>query len=71
MNPKTVKIIVHGVVSAIAIVALWDIQTKALAAGIDGTLMILIMGGICGLAGFNIKKIYDGIKPKSQDLGER
>jgi hypothetical protein len=55
---------INAVVSIIAILALSFIQWQLLVHGIDGTIAILIVGAIAGIAGFNVQKILTYLKEK-------
>lgn len=45
-----------------AIVGIIILESQALAAGINGTLLILAIGAICGLAGYEIRDIIKMLK---------
>lgn len=52
------------IVSLVAILALSFIQWQLLVYGIDGTIALLIVGSIAGIAGFNASKILSYLKDK-------
>lgn len=54
----------NAIVSITAILALSFIQWQLLVHGIDGTIALLIVGAIAGIAGFNVQKILSYLKEK-------
>lgn len=58
--------VINAIVSIIAILALAFIQWQLLVHGIDGTIAILIVGAIAGIAGFNVQKILSFLQNKNK-----
>lgn len=56
----------NAIVSIVAILALSFIQWQLLVHGIDGTMALLIVGAIAGIAGFNVQKILSYLKDKGK-----
>jgi hypothetical protein len=56
--------VINAIVSIVAILALSFIQWQLLVYGIDGTIAMLIIAGIAGIAGFNVQKILSYLKEK-------
>ena len=56
--------VINAIVSIVAIGALSFIQWQLLVHGIDGTIALLIVGAIAGIAGFNVSKILSYLKEK-------
>ena len=56
--------VINAIVSIVAILALSFIQWQLLVHGIDGTIAILVVGAIAGIAGFNVQKILSYLKEK-------
>jgi hypothetical protein len=57
-------VVINAIVSVVAILALAFIQWQLLVHGIDGTIALLIVGAIAGIAGFNVSKILSYLKEK-------
>lgn len=56
---------INAIVSITAILALAFIQWQLLVHGVDGTIALLIVAAIAGIAGFNINKILSYLKEKN------
>jgi hypothetical protein len=57
-------VVINAVVSIVAILAISFIQWCLLQNGIDGTIAILTVGSVAGIAGFNVQKILSYLKEK-------
>lgn len=53
MNNKEAKIN-----TGLAIIGITLIEVIALYKGMDGLILTMVIGGICGLAGFNINRLF-------------
>ncbi len=58
--------VINAVISITAIGGLTFLGYSILDHGIDGTLMMLIVGAISGIAGYNVKSIIDVIKGQNK-----
>ena len=58
--------VINAIVSIIAIMALGFLGWHNTNHGIDGTIMLLIVGAISGIAGYNVSKILSIIKNNKQ-----
>lgn len=56
--------VINAIVSIVAIGALSFIQWCLVEHGIDGTIAILVVAAIAGIAGFNVEKILSYLKEK-------
>ena len=56
--------VINAIVSMTAILSLSFIQWSLLEHGIDGTLAIIIVSAVAGIAGFNVSRILGYLKEK-------
>lgn len=56
--------VINAIVSITAILALAFIEWCLLEHGIDGTLSMLVVSAVAGIAGFNVSKILGYLKEK-------
>jgi hypothetical protein len=61
--------VINAIVSIVAILALSFIQWQLLAHGIDGTIALLIIAAIAGIAGYNVQKILSFLTSKNNKGG--
>ena len=54
--------VINAIVSLSAIAALAFLGWQMMEHGIDGTLMLLLVGAIAGIAGYNVKSILSYLK---------
>ena len=54
--------VINAIVSVCAIIALAFIEWCLLQKGVDGTIAMLIVASIAGIAGFNVHKILDYLR---------
>jgi len=58
-------VVINAIVSIVAILSLSFIQWTLIEHGVDGTIALIIVGAVAGIAGFNVAKILGYLKGKS------
>jgi Mg2+/citrate symporter len=58
--------LINGIISIVAILVLGFIEWCLLQHGIDGTIALIIVAAIAGIAGFNVKEIMSFVRGKDK-----